>query len=483
MQPATPYPNPASPWVGEFLTRTHDGRRVGIRWLTLLLAPSVILALRIVPGSVGDASYLVTAAYSLLGRRQAVVALLLVSLLNNITHAFAAPPRFAVYTRFLVLFAAGFSVFVVNRRAISRPAFRIQPLVCAGVIGLIMLHSAVLSTMPLLSTLKTASFGVALLTLLVACAGMNSPQRRDLEMQVLGTISIILLLSIPMAFTAAGYYRGFSGLSGTIKHPQAFGVIASVVGVVFCMNILAQRQFHIFTLAMAAVSIGLVFLSKARVGGAVLVGGISAGFMLQLVSAIAIRWRRTPQIRVRRAVPIAVIAVAGLLVCGPAIFTQLRAYALKYNVDSLDTSTTAAMWESRGKLILPMLQNIERHPYRGVGFGVPGEGDKGGQIAYDPIFGLPVMATIEKGFLPIAIFEELGIPLGLVIYAWLLWLVSLSVRGGVISVATCTGALFVNVAECVLFAAGGLGTYLLIFICLAITSSAFNIPGERQSLF
>jgi hypothetical protein len=439
--------------------------------------------MRLIPGGIGEASYFLTAVYAMLGRRQAVAALLLVALLNNLTHAFGDPPKLAALTRFFVLFAAAASVFLVHRRAINRRMFQPFLLGTLTVIALIGVHSMLFSTLPLLSSLKAASFGAALLTLLVACGGMQFQERRELEIQVLGIVASILIASIPLIFTSAGYYRGFDGLSGMIKHPQAFGVIASVAGVVFTINIFAQRRLSFLFVVMAAISISLTFLSKARVGGAVLVGGLGAGLTLPLLSSLFLRRRARPRVLWRRVVPATVLLAAVMLPFGPVVVAALRSFALKYYDKVSGVTAIDAMWESRGKLILPMLENIERRPYGGVGFGVPGEGDKGGLIVNDPFFGLPIMATTEKGFLPVAIIEELGIPLGVMVYAWLFWLISLAARGGVISFATCMGVLFVNVAESVLFAVGGLGMSLWVFISLALTSAAFNVQEKRQSLF
>jgi len=130
-----------------------------------------------------------------------------------------------------------------------------------------------------------------------------------------------------------------------------------------------------------------------------------------------------------------------------------------------------------------MVSGIERYPLTGIGFGVPSEGGKSGKVVEDPIFGLPIMATMEKGVLPVAIIEELGYPLGILVYGWFAWLFSAAVRGGAVSVASFSAVLAVNFAECVFFSPGGLGLYTLVFACLALTAAGFKRTATWRSVF
>lgn len=73
---------------------------------------------------------------------------------------------------------------------------------------------------------------------------------------------------------------------------------------------------------------------------------------------------------------------------------------------------------SRGFLIARMFSNIEEHPFVGIGFGVSSTPEEM-NITYDPIFGAPLSAPVEKGVLPVAIIEEFGFFLGGSIFALL----------------------------------------------------------------
>jgi len=75
--------------------------------------------------------------------------------------------------------------------------------------------------------------------------------------------------------------------------------------------------------------------------------------------------------------------------------------------------------ESRGVFYLPMLENIATDPWRGIGYGIASE-SQSLVVNRDPLFGLPVSAPVEKGIMPLAILEELGV-LGFGVFVlWLL---------------------------------------------------------------
>ena len=89
---------------------------------------------------------------------------------------------------------------------------------------------------------------------------------------------------------------------------------------------------------------------------------------------------------------------------------------------------------SRGWRIFISYQPFLDHMWFGIGFGLPtpdeytkgfevifsGLGSDSHSIRYDPIFGLPISAPVEKGFFFIAILEEIGIFGSVVFFAFFL---------------------------------------------------------------
>lgn len=452
-------------------------------WIRLFAIPALICGMRFVPGFVGEASYLFLAAYALSGRRQAIVSLLLVSLLNNFTHAFGAPPSLAVVTRHLTILTAAMSVFIFHRGSIARSSYRILLTGSAMLCGGLILHSLFFSQYPLLSALKSTSFSISFLTLLAAAAGLPPEQRRQGEIQVLGLIGGLAALSLPLVFVEKGYMRGVAGFCGLVSHSQSFGVMMGLAAVVFWLNVLSQRKVRLGFLGIALLSTAFIFLSKARVGGITLAGGVAVGLLVPLLSDAWSRWQGQPRVLWRRLAPVLGIAVVASILAGGFVLTSVREYLLKYRAADSGQSVVESFWASRGRLIESMYVGIRRHPLTGIGFGIPSVEGRSGTVVNDPVFGLPIMATIEKGVLPVAIIEEMGYPFGLVIFAWLAWLFTFAARGGAISLGTFSGALAANIAECTFFSPGGLGLYALVLIVLAVTAAPFNVGPTRKSFF
>jgi hypothetical protein len=118
-----------------------------------------------------------------------------------------------------------------------------------------------------------------------------------------------------------------------------------------------------------------------------------------------------------------------------------------------------------------MLDNINQNPIEGIGFGVasvPGQMN----IQTDPYFNLPIGASVEKGVLPVAITEELGIPGLLLVGAWAYILVKRSSSNGLSALSVSIVALILNLGEAVLFSPGGMGMLTLIFLSYSASGSS-----------
>jgi hypothetical protein len=98
------------------------------------------------------------------------------------------------------------------------------------------------------------------------------------------------------------------------------------------------------------------------------------------------------------------------VVAGQQLASGAKQFLLKYG-EKEDVSLLEQGLSSRQGLIDAMKSNIDRYPLTGIGFGIGSTPHARSNIQRDPILGLPLMATVEKGVLPIMILEELGIPL------------------------------------------------------------------------
>jgi hypothetical protein len=167
------------------------------------------------------------------------------------------------------------------------------------------------------------------------------------------------------------------------------------------------------------------------------------------------------------------LALLGALIASPWIADNVWEFVSK---GSKAESAVEAAFKSRGKKIDAMMRNIEQYPVWGIGFGAL-EGEDYFGLARDPVFNLPVMATVEKGVLPIAIVEETGIIGALFTYPWILLLIVHAVRGGLVTGTICLAVLVTNVAEASLFSPGGQGLFQLMFATWAATSPPIALPA------
>ena len=137
-----------------------------------------------------------------------------------------------------------------------------------------------------------------------------------------------------------------------------------------------------------------------------------------------------------------------------------------------DVSLLEQGMSTRQGLIDIMSENISRYPLSGIGFGVGSTPEKRQNIVRDPYLGLPLMATVEKGVLPIVILEEFGIPLGVLVYLWLGLLMLCASRGGIVPFAVVMTSMLANLAESSFFSPGGVGLLAIILTGWAVTEPA-----------
>lgn len=119
----------------------------------------------------------------------------------------------------------------------------------------------------------------------------------------------------------------------------------------------------------------------------------------------------------------------------------------------------------RGFLILRSWRNFQEYPLTGIGFGVGSE-PSAFKIRRDPILGLPIGASVEKGFTIVAVLEETGV-LGFaafVLFINSLLKQALSVRRSLPVYALVFSCVLVNFGEAIFFALGGSG--ILVWLLL-----------------
>jgi len=450
------------------------GEEAAATWLKVLrqsLVPMLLLACRVAPAPINQASYPLLAIYALFGRRQAILSLFLLFLFNTFTHAFGLPPSIAGLFRHLNVFAAAFSVLVLHFGRPPRSTIPGMLWWTAALSVLLILHSVALSTFPEIAVLKSISFALTIQTLLVAWSSLTPDDRALAEKQIFGCLVAFAVLSVPLIAMPLGYLRQSQFFKGLFVHSQIFGPVMGYLATWIFASWLTTRKTRVLPLALLALVLGLLYLSKARIGLVVLLAGVVASVLAGPFAKAVGRWRDQGRIRAGRLglalVMLAIFSVA----LGPKLYDSVNEFIRKGQAAE---STLDALTATREFLIDKMLVNIRERPMTGIGFGVPSNLNPADLWGYarDPIFGLPIMAAVEKGVLPVAMVEEMGYPLALLYGLWFAALFWLAMRAGVVPAGICAAALATGAAEANFFAPGGAGLLTMLLTTMAATAGS-----------
>ena len=333
--------------------------------------------------------------------------------------------------------------------------------------------SIFVSPNPQISLFKLFSFSVVVAAVLI---GMSTASRNTIEAWKLWFLSLtvsVILDSIPtFFFPAVGYHTNGRGFQGILNQPQALGAWLAPVGAWLLMGLFQiKRRGRVILLGALVILIGLVISTKARTSAAAISLSIGATFIVASIGR-----RKDFSLSITRGVLVATFlsfALAILLFISPELSNGIKGFALKGG----ETNIEESFYSSRGGGIESQWANFLNKPLTGNGFGVYPSGYFPSGIV--TVYGIPISAPVEKGFLPTAILEEIGI-MGTLFFIW--FLISLTKRVTKNSdarwISLFFACLFVNVGEAVLFSVGGIGLYFWLLIGLAIGASGDGRPKQ-----
>lgn len=426
--------------------------------LPLILA--VALTMRLAQWETAEASFFVLAGYALFGRAQAIQALFLSWLFSSLSQGVTPDASWSIGP-FTVMAGAAMSVFL--RSSLVKGSVRLYwPVILTLLLGLfVVLHSLLFSPFKDVSILKAVSWMLVMSTLLAAWAGLDLDAQERLEHQLFGGLIAISLLSLPLLATDIGYLRDGYGFQGILNHPQAFGQMEALL-VAWLIGRFAERHLPWWQVGILTTCLILVVLSAARTAGGALVLGVALPLILFLLVKPSIVWPRLLRLGMGRMALVAIVAAGMLFAALVGYWTteQLGEYLTKRSGAS---GVLEAANLSRGGIFYSMIDNIEQHPLRGIGFGI-GSDPWMMAITHHPLYGLPTSAPIEKAVMPVAVMEELGIPGFVLVAAWMWMLLRSAARAGIVRLVVITTALLINFGEFVFFSPGGLGLLLLVLV-------------------
>ncbi|MDE0220314.1 MAG: hypothetical protein OXJ90_13705 [Spirochaetaceae bacterium] len=425
-------------------------------------------ALRVMSEETATIGYVLLAGYATTGRSQAIYAFVMSWLFGALNPGMFPTVENATVLRYLVI--AGGVASIVIQGAFARRWKRDRIFRMTLLLGVFLVtHSMLFSNQQTISILKAILWGVTMASIIVAWEDLSVGSRYVLARRIYRTLILIALVSVPLMLLDVGYLLNDRGFQGVLNHPQALGIVMALLGAWAIPSWLADRRPR-WSLAVSALAVSMIVLSGARTGGFALAIGVTV-----MVIARS-RGRLVALIRyvVRSRVVLLLVTVGTVFVLTGGVLEYIE----KRPEITVDRSTAAELYvRSRGVLILPMIRNILEDPIVGIGFGVPSSLEDVAKT--DKLLGIPTSAAVEKGVMPLAVLEEVGVVgLGLVgIWLWMGF--TRSVRNGPSAVAVIVTTLAVNFGEAILFSPGGTGLLFMVAIGWAIS---WSMRGRAMAL-
>jgi hypothetical protein len=325
----------------------------------------------------------------------------------------------------------------------------------------------------LISFLKVSAFTFCAATVLAAFNSFDEVRLKELKAWFLCLSAAIILLSIPTLFIAKiGYSRNARGFQGIFNHPQVFGIFFAPITAYFAAEMLLSKNKRGLWLSVVSIILCvLIFSSQARTAmGAIF---ISLAFAFTLAFSYT---RMEKSVLVPAGFFLKVASIASALVILIAVSPGINERVEKFLKKGQEMSVEESLYRSRGGGMAFHWNRFLQKPLTGNGFGV----DVAHGIEKNPpmFLGIPISSSTEKGFLPAALLEEVGI-FGLIVFIPFIWaLVKGAYRTGDVGLMSLFfGCIFVNIGEAVFFSPGQLGGYLWLLIGLS-TSAGWQPKHE-----
>lgn len=423
------------------------------------------------------AFFLVLVAMSFYTTEMAFIALV-VGMLGLITNP-ALAPKTLVWTpcRIGLLFLS-FGRLSIDLAAMSQSLFTRAWYLSLCLFGLLAAASSIISGY---------FMHIALLKLLLFMVGMSAvfagetvlqTKRIDLNEWVVAIVGSVvangfLVTALGQAYGAEAIgTTEISGLSlyrGPFYHANTCGPFSAILAILmFATWTYLRSRGRWICLALVVPLLGFMWASGSRTGL------FSLSFGMLVLGLLSIRGRS----RFRPSTWVA-FAFVGILVVLPLDFLSgrrvsqaIQGFVRKYDV-ATDDSNAKSLLVTRQGLIDRSLEVFWERPLTGLGF----------EVSTDPYFvenATLFTAPIEKGFLPTALLEEVGI-LGtcafvifMLSFSW--WLFS---RGNDVGLVTFTTFLTTNLGEVTVFSFGGSGAFGWLVVAMAILIGETLVPDRR----
>ena len=449
-----------------------------------LLAAAILCAAALLIPKAASVILGLTAVWALLSVRNAFYALIVTGFLRAGNYSHVNPGPLLLSAWVVILVACLKIILTVPSRYWLHPVLTRLYFYCAVVLFLALYSSPLIAV----SLCKLFVFLLGVSGILIASRRMNEDKKFQLNG---GSHNLLLLLllsltlfSMPTLFSPSfGYAANGTGFQGITNQPQLLGVVLAplagwAIGV-WAETFLECKSRSIVSRQwlplLIAVALFLLILTKSRTALSALV--LAASFCTFIGFYVRRPWKNSlTAVLTRGNWPIFLIfaVVIAITVHPPGkLLSSSKAFIQKG--DSRSTDIMKLYEQSRGRLIESSWKDFLDNPVAGRGFGVPSSNENF-HIKRDPFFGLPISVSEEKGNSFVAILGETGI-VGAVFFVLLLWAMTKRIlfKASLPNAILFFTALFVNFGEGVLFALGGTGLIIWLYMSIAIVDGRADL--------
>lgn len=322
------------------------------------------------------------------------------------------------------------------------------------------------------SLFKLFLFSISSLSILLGFSHSKRTNKKWVQW-FFGLWCAIIILSVPLFFIPnVGFAVNGMGFQGISNHPQALGIVlVPILAFVIGKIVFEREKTTYLMLCVIILCIIMIILSQARTGFiAMLLGLIFIALFTLSKNKIWVKYWLNPFMRLKY-----LVLIILLIVLSPFVFNSFQDDILAYLLKNRGNGNiSASFYESRGYLLSMQIENIKDNPITGIGFQlatIP----KAFNVISDPIFGLPIKASIEKGNIFTAVVEENGFIGAIGFLSFIFAYFGTLIKRNAFAVLWCAmTAFFINIGEAAFFSLSGLGLYIWLMMGLSLNYKTFK---------
>lgn len=315
----------------------------------------------------------------------------------------------------LVFIKLGFSIllffyyFISYRKAIGDIVLlKYINYFCLIILLINMFHPT--NTFKMISILKLASFYFTVSFIIISFSLLKNIKKIMSWLESIFYVTIFCSIAIYFFNKPLGIMMGSNDVPlfrGSMIHPNAIGIFLIPFFIYFLPEIIPIRRLPQNKLFYTLISFFVIFLTFVSGARGAFAGTIICFIVVIFLSLFLQKFRNDVLIILKNKYILFFILMVVFVV--PALFAKHFISEFLLKSSEYDTFNFSDVFmASRGKFILISYLNFLDNPFFGIGFGLPSILDFD-RITFDPIFGVPISAPVEKAFLFTALLEEIGI--------------------------------------------------------------------------